>query len=77
MWKILAADPLFHRSPSAELTREEARHLCLQRMKRVKEYKFFTDEEFRENPLIALHLYVCVGMIDWSVALKLLLGIEV
>ncbi|GBM47709.1 Peroxisomal acyl-coenzyme A oxidase 3 [Araneus ventricosus] len=76
VWKTLEADPLFHQLPSAELTRQEARKLCFQRMKRIKEYKFFTDDEFRENPLIALNLYICVGMIDWSLALKLLLGIE-
>lgn len=76
VWKTLEADPLFHRRPSEELTRQEARQLCFQRMKRIKEYKFFTDEEFGENPLIALHLYICVGMLDWSLALKLLLGIE-
>ncbi|GIY03206.1 peroxisomal acyl-coenzyme A oxidase 3 [Caerostris darwini] len=76
IWKTLEADPLFHQLPSAELTRQEARKLCFQRMKRIKEYKFFTDDEFRENPLIALNLYICVGMIDWSLALKLLLGIE-
>ncbi|KAG8199728.1 hypothetical protein JTE90_000824 [Oedothorax gibbosus] len=76
LFKTLEADPLFHRLPSQELTRQEARKLCFQRMKRIKEYKFFTDEEFRQNPLIALNLYICVGMIDWSLALKLLLGIE-
>ncbi|XP_054713813.1 peroxisomal acyl-coenzyme A oxidase 3-like [Uloborus diversus] len=76
VWKTLEADPLFHRMPSAQLTLQEARRLCFQRMKRIKEYQFFTDEEFRENPLIALNLYICVGMIDWSLALKLLLGIE-
>nr|XP_042913248.1 peroxisomal acyl-coenzyme A oxidase 3-like [Parasteatoda tepidariorum] len=77
VWKTLEADPLFHQVPTAELTRQEARKLCFQRMKRIKEYKFFSDEEFRENPLIALNLYICVGMIDWSLALKLLLGLEV
>ncbi|PRD22723.1 UNVERIFIED_CONTAM: Peroxisomal acyl-coenzyme A oxidase 3 [Trichonephila clavipes] len=77
VWKTLEADSLFHQLPTAELTRQEARKLCFQRMKRIKEYKFFTDDEFRENPLIALNLYICVGMIDWSLALKLLLGIEI
>lgn len=76
VWKILEGDPLFHQAPTAELTRQECIHLCFQQHKRLMEYEFFTEEEFIQNPAMILHLTSCLGMYDWSLSLKRMLGYE-
>ncbi|XP_055936532.1 peroxisomal acyl-coenzyme A oxidase 3-like [Argiope bruennichi] len=70
VWNSLEKDPLFQRSPSEELSSQQHRHLCFQRMKRLMEYEFFTQEEFFANPLLAQGLLICIGMYDWSLCTK-------
>ncbi|GIY03208.1 peroxisomal acyl-coenzyme A oxidase 3 [Caerostris darwini] len=70
IWNTLEKDPLFQRSPSEELSSQQHRHLCFQRMKRLMEYEFFTQDEFLANPLLAQGLLICIGMYDWSLCTK-------
>ncbi|GFU09217.1 peroxisomal acyl-coenzyme A oxidase 3 [Nephila pilipes] len=70
VWNALEKDPLFQRSPSEELSSQQHRHLCFQRMKRLMEYEFFTYDEFLANPLLAQGLLICIGMYDWSLCTK-------
>lgn len=70
VWTTLEKDPLFQRSPSEELSSQQHRHLCFQRMKRLMEYQFYTYEEFLANPLLAQGLLISIGMYDWSLCTK-------
>lgn len=45
-------------------------------MKRLLEYRFYTQEEFFENPVLSSALNICVGSIDWSLCLKKVLAID-
>ncbi|GIX76895.1 peroxisomal acyl-coenzyme A oxidase 3 [Caerostris extrusa] len=65
------------RSPSEELSSQQHRHLCFQRMKRLMEYEFFTQDEFLANPLLAQGLLICIGMYDWSLCTKRSVSYEV
>ncbi|GFQ87345.1 peroxisomal acyl-coenzyme A oxidase 3 [Trichonephila clavata] len=70
IWNAFEKDPLFQRSPSEELSSQQHRHLCFQRMKRLMEYEFFTYDEFLANPLLAQGLLICIGFYDWSLCTK-------
>ncbi|XP_015915555.2 peroxisomal acyl-coenzyme A oxidase 3 [Parasteatoda tepidariorum] len=70
IWRTLEKDPLFQRLPSEELSCQQYRHLCFQRMKRLMEYQFFTYDEFLSNPLLAQGLLIFIGMYDWSLSVK-------
>ncbi|KAG8199726.1 hypothetical protein JTE90_000822 [Oedothorax gibbosus] len=70
IWGTLEKDPLFQRTPSEELSSQQHRHLCFQRMKKLMEYEFFTQDEFLANPLLAQCLLISIGMYDWSLCTK-------
>ncbi|RWS04177.1 Peroxisomal acyl-coenzyme A oxidase 3-like protein [Dinothrombium tinctorium] len=76
VWRTLEQDPLFHRNPSEELSRDEYRKLSLLRLKRLMEYDFLPDDEFLENPLLIMILYTAIGLYDWSLAIKKFLAYE-
>lgn len=47
-----AKDPLFGRNPWDEIERLDNRRITFQRMKKLVEYEFLTEEEFLSNPLL-------------------------
>ena len=50
-----AQDPLFGRTPWEEIDRLDNRKLTFQRMKKLIEYEFLTENEFLSNPMLGKH----------------------
>ena len=57
IWSLMENDPLFHRNPWDEMSRDEERRLTFLQMKRLIEYNLITEEEFIRNPM----LITCAG----------------
>ncbi|KAL8581251.1 hypothetical protein ACOMHN_038351 [Nucella lapillus] len=75
VWTTLENDPLFSRgftTPSLE----EQRKLTFQRVRRIFEYDFLSDEEMFGNPIKHQILTNCLGSYDWTVASKMSLNFE-
>ncbi|XP_068926690.1 peroxisomal acyl-coenzyme A oxidase 3 [Petaurus breviceps papuanus] len=67
-------DPLFAHHPEEELTIEKYRELNFLRCKRLFEYDFVSIQEMMKNPLKIFVLINCLGMYDWSLAIKYFLN---
>lgn len=76
VWDTLAKDPLFARNPWDECERDEARKVAFQRMKRMIEYNFITEESFMRNPQLGPAMGQCMGQYDWSMCVKKFLSYE-
>ena len=50
LWETFRKDPLFARSPGQDLTVEEQRKVTFERLKRLMEYDFLTDEQMMACP---------------------------
>jgi acyl-CoA oxidase len=77
IFSALENDPLFARSPSANLSLEKYRELTFLRCKRVFEYDFFNMENLLQSPMSVLSVIQCLGMFDWSLAAKCVLNVLV
>lgn len=77
IYRTLSKDPLFARSPmeSAEPLMEKRKKAFL-RLRRILEYEFYTQQEFMENPVIAMTTQHCIGSFDWSITVKKTIGLD-
>ncbi|XP_030776127.1 peroxisomal acyl-coenzyme A oxidase 3 isoform X2 [Rhinopithecus roxellana] len=73
IFSALENDPLFARSPGADLSLEKYRELNFLRCKRIFEYDFLSVEDMFKSPLKVPALIQCLGMYDSSLAVKYLL----
>ncbi|XP_063665451.1 peroxisomal acyl-coenzyme A oxidase 3 isoform X3 [Pan troglodytes] len=73
IFSALENDPLFARSPGADLSLEKYRELNFLRCKRIFEYDFLSVEDMFKSPLKVPALIQCLGMYDSSLAAKYLL----
>uniref|UniRef100_H2QP76 Acyl-coenzyme A oxidase n=1 Tax=Pan troglodytes TaxID=9598 RepID=H2QP76_PANTR len=73
IFSALEKDPLFARSPGADLSLEKYRELNFLRCKRIFEYDFLSVEDMFKSPLKVPALIQCLGMYDSSLAAKYLL----
>uniref|UniRef100_A0A2K6LN79 Acyl-coenzyme A oxidase n=1 Tax=Rhinopithecus bieti TaxID=61621 RepID=A0A2K6LN79_RHIBE len=73
IFSALEKDPLFARSPGADLSLEKYRELNFLRCKRIFEYDFLSVEDMFKSPLKVPALIQCLGMYDSSLAVKYLL----
>ncbi|ELK06544.1 Peroxisomal acyl-coenzyme A oxidase 3 [Pteropus alecto] len=73
IFSALENDPLFAPPREGNLPMEKYRELNFLRLKRVLEHDFLRVAELLESPLKALALISCLGMYDWSLAIKLFL----
>ncbi|XP_033069493.1 peroxisomal acyl-coenzyme A oxidase 3 isoform X2 [Trachypithecus francoisi] len=73
IFSALENDPLFARSPGADLSLEKYRELTFLRCKRIFEYDFLSVEDMFKSPLKVPALIQCLGMYDSSLAVKYLL----
>ncbi|XP_039693951.1 peroxisomal acyl-coenzyme A oxidase 3 isoform X3 [Pteropus medius] len=73
IFSALENDPLFAPPREGNLPMEKYRELNFLRLKRVLEHDFLRVDELLESPLKALALINCLGMYDWSLAIKLFL----
>ncbi|XP_037839057.2 peroxisomal acyl-coenzyme A oxidase 3 isoform X1 [Chlorocebus sabaeus] len=73
IFSALENDPLFARSPGADLSLEKYRELNFLRCKRIFEYDFLSVEDMFKSPLKVPALIQCLGMYDCSLAVKYLL----
>lgn len=73
IFSALENDPLFAPPRGGDLPMEKYRELNFLRLKRVLEYDFLSMTKMLESPLKALALMSCLGMYDWSLAVKILL----
>lgn len=70
-------DPLFASVPGEDCgDLKDKRRKTFIKLKRLVEYRFFTEEEFFENPTLSAALNNCIGSIDWSLCLKKVLAID-
>ena len=76
VFKTLQNDPLFERTPWEEPTRDEERKKVVQRMKKIIEYNFLTEEQFIRNPNLGAAAAIATGLYDWSLAAKKFLSYE-
>lgn len=76
VFKTLEADPLFERTFWEEPTRDEERKKVMQRMKKIIEYNFLTEDQFIRNPSLGPAIGVATGMYDWSLTTKKFLSYE-
>lgn len=70
IFSALENDPLFARSHGEDLSLEKYRELSFLRCKRVMEYSLLPVEEMVARPLSVQTLIACLGMYDWSLAVK-------
>ncbi|XP_035941579.1 peroxisomal acyl-coenzyme A oxidase 3 isoform X1 [Halichoerus grypus] len=73
IFSALENDPLFAHSHGEDLSLEKYRELSFLRCKRVMEYSLLPVEEMVARPLSVQTLITCLGMYDWSLAVKFLL----
>ncbi|XP_021793982.1 peroxisomal acyl-coenzyme A oxidase 3 isoform X3 [Papio anubis] len=73
IFSALENDPLFARSPGADLSLDRYRELNFLRCKRIFEYDFLSVEDMFKSPLKVPALIQCLGMYDSSLAAKYLL----
>ncbi|XP_063578739.1 peroxisomal acyl-coenzyme A oxidase 3 isoform X3 [Pongo abelii] len=73
IFSALENDPLFARSPGADLSLEKYRELNFLRCRRIFEYDFLSVEDMFKSPLKVLTLIQCLGMYDSSLAAKYLI----
>ncbi|XP_063519548.1 peroxisomal acyl-coenzyme A oxidase 3 isoform X3 [Pongo pygmaeus] len=73
IFSALENDPLFARSPGADLSLEKYRELNFLRCRRIFEYDFLSVEDMFKSPLKVLTLIQCLGMYDCSLAAKYLI----
>lgn len=73
IFSALENDPLFAHPHGEGLSLEKYRELNFLRCKRVMEYNLLPVESIVANPLLVQTLVTCLGMYDWSLAIKLLL----
>ncbi|OQR75123.1 peroxisomal acyl-coenzyme A oxidase 3-like [Tropilaelaps mercedesae] len=77
VYRTLERDPLFVRLPGQDHgTLQDQRKATFLQLRRLLEYRFFTQEEFFENPVLPSALNSCIGSIDWSLCLKKVLAID-
>ncbi|XP_022658640.1 peroxisomal acyl-coenzyme A oxidase 3-like [Varroa destructor] len=77
VYRTLEQDPLFTRLPGQDRgTLQDRRKATFLQMKRLLEYRFFTQKEFFENPVLPSVLNSCIGSIDWSLCLKKVLAVD-
>jgi len=76
VFRTLQVDPLFERTPWEEPTRDEERKKVVQRMKKIIEYNFLTEDQFIRNPALGPAIGVATGMYDWSLTAKKFLSYE-
>ncbi|XP_003737239.1 peroxisomal acyl-coenzyme A oxidase 3 [Galendromus occidentalis] len=73
----LEQDPLFTKTPGEDRSDLlEKRRKTFMQLKRLVEYRFFTEEEFFENPTLSAALNNCIGSLDWSLCLKKVLAFD-
>ena len=72
----LKADPLFHRTPHEELSREESRRLTFLRLKKLNEYNFVDENLILLNPYLAPTYMQTIGGFSWSLMVKRVLSTE-
>lgn len=75
VWTALENDPLFSRGFET-ISLEEQRKLSFQRVRRIFEYDFLTEEELFANPAKHQVLTNCLGSYDWTIAAKMSLNFE-
>ncbi|XP_036902383.1 peroxisomal acyl-coenzyme A oxidase 3 isoform X2 [Sturnira hondurensis] len=73
IFSALENDPLFTHPRGCDLSMEQYRELTFRRCKRIFEYDFSLPGDLLQNPLKALVLVNCLGMYDWSLAIKVML----
>uniref|UniRef100_A0A452TZL2 Acyl-coenzyme A oxidase n=1 Tax=Ursus maritimus TaxID=29073 RepID=A0A452TZL2_URSMA len=71
IFSALENDPLFARPHGEDLSLEKYRELNFLRCKRAMEYNLLPVESIVANPLLVQTLITCLGMYDWSLAIKL------
>lgn len=76
VFSTLQKDPLFERTTWEEPTRDEERRKVLQRMKKIIEYNFVTEDQFIRNPALGPAIGLATGMYDWSLTTKKFLSYE-
>nr|XP_002731777.1 PREDICTED: peroxisomal acyl-coenzyme A oxidase 3-like [Saccoglossus kowalevskii] len=75
IWDLLEKDPLFARSVGT-VSVNEMRMLVFQRVKRLSEYYFLTQEKLLENPMVYLWFFSAIGLYDWALPTKFLLSTQ-
>eukprot|EP00095_Tigriopus_kingsejongensis_P010852 snap_masked-scaffold592_size129239-processed-gene-0.6 protein:Tk10852 transcript:snap_masked-scaffold592_size129239-processed-gene-0.6-mRNA-1 annotation:"hypothetical protein LOTGIDRAFT_159357" len=69
IWTKLANDPIFAPTPETE-SLEDQRSITFQRVTRLLDYDFLSQEKLMENPLRYPAYIAAVGMYDWSLLAK-------
>uniref|UniRef100_A0A8I3N9V8 Acyl-coenzyme A oxidase n=1 Tax=Canis lupus familiaris TaxID=9615 RepID=A0A8I3N9V8_CANLF len=74
IFSTLENDPLFARSHEEDISLDRYRELSFLRCKRIMEYNLLPLEDMVANPLWFQVFTNCLGMYDWSLAIRLLLN---
>ena len=76
IWSKLENDPLFFRKPSEELSRKNLRQITHQRLKKLLDYNFVSEEECLTNPYLVAGFIQAIGQFSWSLIVKRVLSVE-